>query len=305
MILFNYLLMCIIFGTTFLAIKIGVDASASPFFLAGLRFFLAGLILLGWTVWRHKTRLTLLLRKEMLVTGFCLTFATFATLYWAEQHVSSGIAAVLSAAGPLMILLLQAAFMRQKTSAVAMVGCVAGFAGVFLIVLPKLTVSAGIWWAIGSALILLGEFCYSAGALYTKRVTDRFRQESPVAMNAVQMLYGGAMLLVLSAFTEQVSAGSLFSANAIGSLLYLTVAGSMIGHTLFYWLVAKTNPVFPSTWLYVSPLIALVIGVLFYRETFTWLTGVGVAIILAGNFLINWSSLSRLFRKPKAAVAQA
>jgi len=299
MVFFNYLVMCFIFGTTFLAIKIGVEASASPFFLAGLRFFLAGLIMLGWTVWRNKTRLSSLLRKEMLISGFCLTFATFSTLYWAEQYVSSGIAAVLSATGPMMILLLQTAVMRQRTSAVSLIGCLIGFAGVFLIVLPKLTVSASAWWFIGVVAIVIGEFCYSSGALYAKQVTERFRSESPIALNAVQMLYGGLMLLLLSSFTEHIELKSLITPSGIGSLLYLTVAGSMIGHTLFYWLVAKTNPVFPSTWLYVSPLIALAIGVLLYDEPFHWVTGLGVVTILAGNALVNWSSLSPLIRKPK------
>lgn len=81
MIILAYGLVCLIFGTTFLAIKIGVDAGAPPFFSAGLRFFLAGAILFLWMVWKRKANFSLLLRKEMLFTGATLTFGTFATLY--------------------------------------------------------------------------------------------------------------------------------------------------------------------------------------------------------------------------------
>lgn len=299
MIIFNYLLVCLIFGTTFLAIKVGINASAPPFFSAGIRFFVAGLILFVWMVWKRKASIALLLRKEMLLTGICLTFGTFSGLYWGEQHVSSGIAAVLSATGPLIILVLQIVVMRQKTTALSVFGCIVGFAGVLLLLLPNLTVSTSVWWVIGCVVILIGEFFYSSGALYSKRVIPRFPESSPIALNAAQMMYGGLMLLILSAFTEHVHIKSLLTTSAIGSLLYLIVIGSMVGHSLFYWLVAKTNPVFPSTWLYISPLIALAIGILFYQETMTWFTAIGVITIILGTVLANLDGLKLLIRKPR------
>lgn len=136
MIILAYALVCLIFGTTFLAIKIGVDAGAPPFFSAGLRFFLAGAILFLWMVWRRKASFSLLLRKEMLFTGATLTFGTFSALYWAEQYVSSGLAAVLSATGPIMILLLQAAILRQKVTRHSLYGCIIGLIGVLLSFCP-------------------------------------------------------------------------------------------------------------------------------------------------------------------------
>ncbi|RAP75861.1 DMT family transporter [Paenibacillus montanisoli] len=297
MIIVNYLIVCLIFGTTFLAIKIGVDASAPPFFSAGVRFFAAGLILFLWMVWRKKARWSILLRKEMLLTGIGLTFGTFSTLYWAEQYVSSGIAAVLSATGPMMILVLQTIALRKLPDKRAFVGCFIGFAGVILLLLPSLTVSASKWWVIGSIAILVGEFCYCAGALYSKGVIQRFRDTSPIALNAAQMLYGGILLLLLSVCTEPLNVSNMLAPKAIGSMLYLIVIGSMVGHSLFYWLVAKTNPVFPSTWLYISPLIALIVGVSFYNETVTWVSQLGVVTIITGTIIVNWDSLRQLLRK--------
>lgn len=306
MILINYLIVCFVFGTTFLAIKIGVDHAAPPFFSAGIRFLAAGAILFLWMVWRKKADFALLLRKEMLVTGGLLTFGTFSFLYWAEQYVTSGIAAVLSATGPLMILLMQMIVLRQKATRRAVLGMIVGLAGVLLLVLPNLTsVQAGPRWVIGCAAILTGEVLYSMGALYTKRVTQSYAEVSPIALNAAQMIYGGLLLIILSSFTERVTAGDLLQPSALGSLLYLTVVGSMVGHSLFYWLVAKTNPVFPSTWLYVSPLIAMTIGVLFYGETAGWFAVLGGVTIIAGTVLTNLDSLRQLIRRPERLTSGA
>lgn len=261
MIIVNYAAMCLVFGTTFLAIKVGIDAGAPPFFSAGLRFFLAGIILLLWTVWKKKAAFSLLLHKEMWLTGIGLTFGTFATLYWAEQYVSSGAAAVLSATAPLMILLIQAAILRESVSRHARFGCIIGFSGVIILVLPHISVQFNIYSTLGFIAILLGQIFYSSGTLYSKKVIKNFADTSPIALNAAQMMHGGIMLIALSLLTETVSLEMLLSPGAIASLFYLTVIGSMVGHTLFYWLIAKTNPLFPSTWLYISPIIAMTLGI--------------------------------------------
>lgn len=294
MIMLAYSLVCLIFGTTFLAIKIGVDAGAPPFFSAGLRFFLAGAVLFLWMVIKGKASFSLLLRKEMLITGAALTFGTFSALYWAEQYVSSGLAAVLSATGPMMILLMQMSFLRQKAPAYSLYGCIIGFTGVLLLVLPNLAVDVSPLWIVGCVVVLIGECCYAAGAIYSKKVITTFSGVSPVALNAAQMMYGGALLFILSLATENIHPGVLFSFKTAGSLLYLTVVGSMVGHTLFYWLVAKTNPVFPSTWLYISPPIAVGVGFLFYNEAVTWITILGVFTIIAGTVLVNAGALKQL-----------
>lgn len=300
MILFAYALVCLIFGTTFLAIKIGVDAGSPPFFSAALRFFIAGAVLFLWMVWKRKASFSLLLRKEMLFTGSALTFGTFASLYWAEQYVSSGLAAVLSATGPIMILLLQTSILRQKASAISLCGCTIGFTGVLLLVLPNLAVDLSPLWLIGCAVVLIGEGCYAVGAIYSKKVINSMPEVSPIALNAAQMMYGGALLFILSLATENVHPEFLLSYKTAGSLLYLTVIGSMVGHTLFYWLVAKTNPVFPSTWLYISPPIAVGVGYFFYNEAVSWVTILGVFTIITGTILVNADTLKPFILKYKA-----
>ncbi|GED70692.1 transporter [Brevibacillus reuszeri] len=297
MVLFNYIIMCLIFGTTFLAIKVGIDAGAPPFFSAGIRFFLAGVILFVFMVWRGKASLSLLLKKEMFLTGFALTFGVFATLYWAEQYLSSGIAAVLSATAPLMILLLQTTITRKSLPAISWIGCLVGLAGVILMLLPGLTITFSSVWLMGCATVLFGQVFYSVGTVYSRSVIQRFQDSSPIALNAAQMIYGGALLLILSLFTENVHVQSMGTPSAIISLVYLIFVGSMMGHTIFYWLVAKTNPVFPATWLYISPLIALSLGVMFYHEPLSVMSLVGGITIIIGIVLINLSNLKQLLVK--------
>jgi len=287
--------MCLIFGTTFLAIKIGVDAGVPPFLSAGLRFFIAGLLLFSFMVWREKTTIGLFFRKEVFFTGVGLTFGTFATLYWAEQYVTSGIAAVLSATGPMIIIVIQTFIMKQKGNWKSFIGCGVGVIGVMLLILPSFSIEISPFWMVGCFAIILGEVFYASGTIYSKHVIRKFETTSPIALNAAQMMHGGILLIFLSFFTENIRLDYLLSPASIGSLLYLTIFGSMIGHSIYYWLVSRTNPVFPSTWLYISPLIAIMLGVIFYHEYISWLTGIGTLTIIVGTVLVNFETLRKLF----------
>ncbi|MGE7839824.1 DMT family transporter [Lysinibacillus sp. NPDC093712] len=295
MVIVNYIFMCLIFGTTFLAIKIGVDAGVAPFLSAGLRFFLAGLLLFSFMVWREKATIRLFFRKEMFITGGCLTFGTFAALYWAEQYVTSGIAAVLSATGPMMIIIIQSFILKQKGSRNSFIGCIIGVIGVTFLILPSFSIEISHFWMVGCFAIIVGEVFYAAGTIYTKHVVQKYDKTSPIALNAAQMMHGGILLIILSLFTENIHLDNLVSSASIGSLLYLTIVGSMIGHSMYYWLVSRTNPIFPSTWLYISPLIAVILGVLFYHEYVSWLTGIGTVTIIVGTILVNFETLRSLF----------
>ncbi|PLS03301.1 DMT family transporter [Neobacillus cucumis] len=304
MVLFGYLFMCLIFSTTFLAIKIGIDAGVPPFFSAGLRFFIAGIILFTVMLIKRKTPLRLFFRKEMLLTGIGLTFGTFATLYWAEQFVPSGTAAVLSATGPMMILLIQALFLKVKASLSSLIGCLVGIVGVFLLILPSFTFHMNSFVLGGCLLIIVGEVFYASGTIYSKKVINQFDQISPIALNAVQMMHGGILLMLLSLVTEDIHWGSLVSPAAVGSYLYLIVFGSMLGHSLYYWLVSKTNPVFPSTWLFVSPILAMLMGVVFYHEVVSWVSGIGALTIILGTIIISLPNLRSNLRVNRGSIKQ-
>ncbi len=297
MLIINYLFICFIFGTTFLAIKAGIEAGVDPFLSAGLRFFLAGLVIVIYFTIRKKLSISLFFSKHLLIIGFCLTTMTFMTLYWAEQYITSGLAAVLSAFGPIIMFLLQAGKSKEKIQAIQIIGLLLSIAGVIFISSPGLKQEVTIYWFIATIAVIAGQLFYSIGTVMSKSFLKENEHASPFLINGIQMTIGGSFLLIFSVIFEQPSLKSLGLINVQLSLLYLIIVGSIIGHGLFYWLVSKTNPVFPSTWLYVSPVIAVLLGAIVLKENITVVTALGAVSVLVGVFFINKRILEEMWRK--------
>ncbi|PER08509.1 EamA family transporter [Bacillus cereus] len=297
MVIFNYILVCIIFGTTFLTIKIGIEAGAPPLFSAGIRFFLAGIILMIIFKLKRKEIMPHIFSKRIMYAGFCLTFMTFASLYWSEQYISSGLAAVLSATGPMMILLIQAKRNREKLQKEQLIALVIALAGVIFVSLPGMHQQVSFIWSIACIVLVIGELFYGIGSIRSKEILSDLSNVSPFLINGIQMFYGGILLLIASIIVEQPNVTVLTSWSVQWPILYLIFIGSIGGHGLYYWLLSKTNPVFPSTWLYVSPLIAIIVGYIILGEPLNPTMGMGACFILIGVFLANRSTLRAYFKK--------
>lgn len=297
MVIFNYILVCIIFGTTFLTIKIGIEAGAPPLFSAGIRFFLAGIILMIIFKLKRKEIMPHIFSKHIMYAGFCLTFMTFASLYWSEQYISSGLAAVLSATGPMMILLIQAKRNREKLQKEQLVALVIALAGVIFVSLPGMHQQVSFIWSIACIVLVIGELFYGIGSIRSKEILSDLSNVSPFLINGIQMFYGGILLLIASIIVEQPNVTVLTSWSVQWPILYLIFIGSIGGHGLYYWLLSKTNPVFPSTWLYVSPLIAIIVVYIILGEPLNPTMGMGACLILIGVFLANRSTLRTYFKK--------
>ncbi|PER50067.1 EamA family transporter [Bacillus thuringiensis] len=297
MVIFNYILVCIIFGTTFLTIKMGIEAGAPPLFSAGIRFFLAGIILMIIFKLKRKEIMPHIFSKRIMYAGFCLTFMTFASLYWSEQYISSGLAAVLSATGPMMILLIQAKRNREKLQKEQLVALVIALIGVIFVSLPGMHQQVSFIWSIACIVLVIGELFYGIGSIRSKEILSDLSNVSPFLINGIQMFYGGILLLIASIIVEQPNVTVLTSWSVQWPILYLMFIGSIGGHGLYYWLLSKTNPVFPSTWLYVSPLIAIIVGYIILGEPLNPTMGMGACLILIGVFLANRSTLRTYFKK--------
>ena len=297
MVIFNYILVCIIFGTTFLTIKIGIEAGAPPLFSAGIRFFLAGIILMIIFKLKRKEIMPHIFSKRIMYAGFCLTFMTFASLYWSEQYISSGLAAVLSATGPMMILLIQAKRNKTKLQKEQLVALVIALIGVIFVSLPGMHQQVSFIWSIACIVLVIGELFYGIGSIRSKEILSDLSNVSPFLINGIQMFYGGILLLIASIIVEQPNVTVLTSWSVQWPILYLIFIGSIGGHGLYYWLLSKTNPVFPSTWLYVSPLIAIIVGYIILGEPLNPTMGMGACLILIGVFLANRSTLRAYFKK--------
>lgn len=291
MILINYLIICFVFGTTFLAIKLGIDAGAPPLFSAGIRFFLAGSFVILYFRMHRKVSWRQFGSKQVALLGFCLTFMTFSTLYLAEQFITSGMAAILSATGPIMILVLLTIFQKRKLHATEVLSFFLAFLGVSLLCLQGLHQEISTVWITACLIVLLGQLFYSIGTILTKRLLQQQSDVSPFFLNGLQMAYGGGYLLIVSFVFEQPTIHVLAEPSILLSTLYLMVVGSIMGHGLYYWLIQRTNPVFPATWLYISPLIAVFFGIIFLKESLSLIMIVGIPCIVLGVVMANIRTL--------------
>jgi drug/metabolite transporter (DMT)-like permease len=271
-----YIYVCLVGGTAFLAIRLGIDAGLPPFWSAGVRFFIAGFILLLylWSQGSYRT-LTPKQTRTLILVGLFTTGLRFAALYRAQQVIPSGQASLLAATFPLLVIILHALDQRSVPPLYQWLGILGGFAGVALLLQAPLDVSAA--YRSGSLLVLAGELMNAAGTILARRLLSE--HVPPLQLNGVQMMVGSAGLLLAAAWTESFPSLAVWQAG-LASVLFLSLAGSLLGTTLFYWLVGRIGPVVPSTWSYVAPVIALFSGYLILQETFTRVQLAGALLIL-------------------------
>lgn len=304
-ILFAFSLIYFVWGSTYLAIRVGVH-EMPPFLMAALRFTAAGLILYGWMrvtgipsptaqQWRHAT-----------VLGTLMFFMDYACLFWAEQKVPSGIAAVILAAIPLCITILEIVWLRtQRMSLRLGAGLLIGTVGVAILVNPSKSFGEAPvdrWGAIALLVACLG---WSIGTVVTRKLV---LPESKAMGAATQMLTGGIELLLLSVIAGEFSRFhvSAISGAAWFSLVYLIFAGSIISYTAYVWLLHYESPTKVGTYAYVNPIVAVIIGAALGGEAIGRRTLVGAVLILVSVFAITTlksRQTPRVFAKKEARTA--
>jgi len=273
-----FILVCTLFGSTFLAISLGLKAGASPLFYAALRFTAAGGILLIALVLSKRANLATILPLTGRGTlfSFFMTVGSFGCMFIAQTRVDSGFMARFDATGPLVTALLAALFLGKKLSLAHFAAFFLGTAGSFLIASPAAKAEPAYLIATAGAVLF-----YAAGnVLYPILFSD---DESPVLISAIQAFAGGIILMGIALSTETVR----FPFAALWPFLYLVIGGSILGHTAALVLVRDAGPVFASSWLYVSPVIATILGAGILNESITTAGILGTVLAFAGVFLLN------------------
>jgi drug/metabolite transporter (DMT)-like permease len=289
-----FCLVCAIFGTTFLAIKMGVSAGAPPFLFAGIRFTAAGAVLALLLLATGKAGLRGLaaLAPRAALLSLPYIVVNFGATFWAEQHIGSGTAAQIDAVCPIASALLSWLFLGKRLKPAHGFGIAAGFAGVWLIVRGAsaassggaVTGGAGIdrLSLVASLVMLASAIAFAGASILYKRLFDD--SVDSFSVNALNMLSGGLGLLALAFLTGQRSFP--MSRASVGALLYLVIVGSLVGHSANLWLVKKAGPLFTSSWSYVSPVIATVVGALALNERAGAWNLAGTVLTLGGVYLI-------------------
>jgi len=249
----------VVWGSTYLAIRYAIE-TLPPFLMAATRFLVAGALLYGWARWRGARAPRRADWKYAMAAGGLLLLGGNGAVVWAEQHVPSGLAALLIATVPLWMVILEWVGPRGRRPGRRVVaGLCAGFAGLALLVGPGEILGRGQVDPVGALVLVLGALSWATGSLVSRSLKP---STSPLLLTAMNMLGGGALLLAAG-----VAAGELgrlhpgaFSARSVLALAYLIVAGSLVGFTSYLWLLRATSPARVSTYAYVNPVVAVLLG---------------------------------------------
>jgi drug/metabolite transporter (DMT)-like permease len=276
--------LCVVFGTTFGAIAVGIDRGWPPLLAAGARFTIAGAIVLAIAALRgdlHRPSRALALQIAFI--GLTVTTTTFAALYTAERVIPSGLAALVSATGPAFAVIIALVARRRRADAMLVAGLAIGTLGVALVVgIGSITLGAA--GALAALSIVASECAFAAGLTMTREIAGR----APVLMIAgAQQLFGGIALLVLSSAFEHALPRALGDPVGWFALAYLAIVASAGAHTLAIWLAGVTSATFATSWTYVSPFIALVVGGAFLHELIPLAAWIGGACVIVGAALLN------------------
>jgi drug/metabolite transporter (DMT)-like permease len=270
-------LICLIWGSTWLAIKVGL-IGVPPFLAAGLRFSLsAGLVGIVLAARRKPLRLT---RDDIvcvLSLGILVFWIDYAAVYWAETRISSGLTAILFSTMPLMTALLSRFWTHSEIlSGRKVVGILVGVTGTALLFWPSERL--GLAQALGMLAVLVGCFCAAVNLVMIKR---HGRHSDPFVLNFLGMALGATCLLAMSAASETWSS-TAWSRSNILAILYLSIFGSVVAFSAYYRLIKVMDATTVSLSTLIIPIVALALGRFFLHERVAATAIAGIATILAG-----------------------
>jgi drug/metabolite transporter (DMT)-like permease len=300
--LFAYLLVCTVWGSTYLAIRIGVR-DLPPLLFAGVRFLIAG-VLLALIVRAMGDHLPRTARDWRIhaVTGLFLLLGGNAVVVWAEQFVESGAASVFVAAVPLWAAFFDVV-VPGGTSVFTWrvgIGLALGFLGSALLagVTPGELMSSDLK---GPVALTLASASWALGTVYSKRnKTDT----SPFSAAAVQMIAGGAVITLLGLVLGEAPSWRL-SADGLGALVYLIVFGSIVGYTAYAYALRHASATIVGTYAYVNPVVAVLLGWLILDEAVTGRTFAAMGLILGAVLMIQLAPRPAAKPDPRATRQEA
>ena len=289
----------IIWGTTYLAIRIAVE-TIPPFFMAGVRFILAGIITFVFLRVRGAPMPKRLHWRSAVIIGLFLLVGGNGLVTWSEQQVPSGIAALVVATVPLWITLFDwLTFRRTRPNKKVAAGLVLGFLGIGLLIGPRLfQETADISWT-SWLILIMAPVLWSLGSLYSRQAK---LPESAFMSTAMEMLAGGILLLLAGFITGEATQLNVeqISTRSLVSMLYLTIFGSIVAFTAYVWLLKSVQATRVATYTYVNPIIAIFLGWLILSEPVTPQMLAAVVIIIVAVVLITAQRTSRVQDREKA-----
>jgi len=285
----------IFWGSTYLGMRFAIE-SIPPFLMAATRFLIAGTILFVWRRASGDPLPTWRQWRSAGTVGLLLLLGGNGGVVWAEQRIPSGIAALLVGSVPLWMTVLDELLRRfaphrrpaeARPGWISLIGILIGFAGIALLVSPsELTGLGGEIDPLGALVVTLAALSWAAGSLYSRTAE---LPEAPLMGSAMEMLVGGAALMVAGTLTgewSQVHPAAITAPSWLG-LGYLIVFGSLGGYVAYTWLLRNAPTTLVSTYAYVNPIVAILVGNLLAQEPLTPRVLLAALIILGSVALIT------------------
>jgi drug/metabolite transporter (DMT)-like permease len=270
----------ILWGTTFLGIRVAVE-ELPPVFAAGARFFIAGIVLFGFMVARGQSNPTVRQWRNLFLLSLLMFVAEYGPLFWAEKYVPSGVVSVLAATIPIITLVLEIFILRQqKWRAGLAAATLLGFSGVGILLLPG---GPQHFPMLPCIAILCGCTTWSLGSVLSRSMD--LPKSRPLTAGATMMLGGGILLLVSAGLGEMHPLPHV-SLRAAVAMAYLIVFGSLLAFTAFVWLLAHLPATRVASHAYVNPIVAVALGYFAAGEPVSMRTIAGTALVLISVFMI-------------------
>jgi drug/metabolite transporter (DMT)-like permease len=298
-----FVFICFVWGTTWLAMKIGI-ATVSPGVFAGLRWSLAGVIILAYRRFRGERVMPppRLFPRLIFVSVLLITLNQVIQLY-GLKYITAGLGAVISSAlTPIALLLFSITAGQERFSPRQLGAIIVGVTGVVLLFGPSaLAGKLDVWEIIGAAGVTVGVLCYTAGSVMTRPI---MRTLEPVQLAGLTDLIGGLVLL-LSALAVEPGAWESMRLHwgwpALLAWLYLLVPGALMSTTMYFLLVRDWGASRPGTFAFISPVIAVTVGCAFFGEKLDWGEASGMTLMLGAA----WLALRPRSRPPTPLVVRS
>jgi drug/metabolite transporter (DMT)-like permease len=281
---FAWLAVCVIWGTTYLGIRVTLE-TMPPALMSAARWLVAGGLLIVYVLSRREPLPPRSSWPGIVLVGFLLLVIGNGGVAFAEQWVPSGLAAVLVATSPFWMAGVEACLPNgERLTSRAFAGLLVGFAGIVVLVWPELTLggAASRQFLLGVVLLQVAAFGWSLGSAYTRR----HGQDHLLGATALQMLAGGVMLLVVGLARGEWSQFG-FSPRSSVALAYLATVGAVGGFVAYTYALRHLAVSFVSLYAYINPVIAVVLGVLLLSEPFNLRIAAAAALVLVGVAIVR------------------
>jgi drug/metabolite transporter (DMT)-like permease len=278
----------IIWGTTYLAIKIGIEF-LPPYIMASIRYLIAGVLLLTFCTIRGESIFSTDIRQNLLLGAFVMTLGQ-ATAFWSEKYISSGLTAVFNSLLPICYIIADRKnWVNYRKSKLTLLSIGLGIVGIIILFISPAAASEshrGLITVVASAVTVASCFCWAVGSLYYK-----YHNTSGSLFGNLgwQLLGGMVSCLIISWFAKEWSGFDLGSVPWRGwaAVFYLAIAGSIVALIALYWLLARRPAAVVGTYAYVNPVIAVLLGYMIANEKITLIQIFGMVVILVAAYIAN------------------